>query len=115
MLLIIGGDGSALMTGDLSDASPLNDIPDVDILKAAHHGADIKGAERLLRAATPGVVAVSVGRNSVNHPSPVFTGRAERLRQTVFRTDESGMLRAALGQGGTVTVTPFLPPSKEES
>ncbi len=115
VLLIVSGDGSALLTGDLSDASLLRDIPDVDILKAAHHGADIKGAELLLRAATPGVVAVSVGRNSAHHPSPAFISRLERLRQSVFRTDESGMLRAMIGQGGAVTVVPFLSPSKEES
>ena len=109
VLLIENGDGSALLAGDLSDASLLGDIPDVDVLKAAHHGADIKGAELLLRAATPGVVAVSVGRNGNSHPSPQFVGRAERLRQAVFRTDERGMLRTSILPGGAVTVTPYLP------
>jgi competence protein ComEC len=115
VLMIENGDGSALLTGDLSDASLLNDIPDVDILKAAHHGADIKGAELLLRAATPGVVAVSVGRNSNNHPSPAFVSRAQRLRQAIFRTDECGMVRASILPGGAVAVTPFLALSKEAS
>jgi len=112
VLLIESADGSALLTGDIEDASLLCDIPDADILKAAHHGADISGAEFLLRAASPGVVAVSVGRNGHNHPSAVFLSRAARLGQAVFRTDQCGMIRASLGPGGAVTISPFL--SKEE-
>ena len=114
VLLIESGDGSALLTGDLSDATLLDDIPDADILKAAHHGADIKGAELMLRAAAPGVLAIPVGRNSSHHPSQAFVERAERLGQAVFRTDECGMLRAFIGPGGMVTVSTFLSPSKEE-
>ena len=114
VLEILSSDGSALLTGDLSDVSELSYMPDVDILKAPHHGADIKGAEFLLRAATPGVVAVSVGGNSIGHPAPAFLERTARLRQQVFRTDQCGMVRAALAPGGTVAVTPFLSPSKEE-
>ena len=114
VLLITGPDGSALMAGDLSDVSLLTDVPDVDILKAPHHGADVKGAEFLLRAATPGVALISVGRNGYGHPSPALLERVERLQAKLYRTDISGMVRARLEPGGMVAVTPFLPSLKEK-
>lgn len=109
VLYITFGDGSALLTADLSDFSSLPDIPDVDLVKAPHHGADVKGAELLLRAATPGVVAVSASRASIGHPSGAFLERVSRLGLRAFRTDQSGMVRASIEPGGAVSVTTFIP------
>jgi len=113
VLKISSKDGSALMAGDLPDAALLPDVPDADILKAAHHGADMKGAEFLLSAASPGVVAVSVGANGDGHPSAAFLERASRLGEKVFRTDQCGMVRASLEPGGQVSVATFLNPKEE--
>lgn len=114
VLLLSCRDASALLTGDLSDLSQLHEIPDADFLKVPHHGADVKGAEILLRAASPGAVLISVGRNSAGHPSGAFLERTQRLRERVFRTDQCGMVRASLEAGGAVAVTTFLHPVKEE-
>jgi competence protein ComEC len=113
VLEISSQDGSALLAGDLPDTALLSDVPDVDILKAAHHGADMEGAELLLSAASPGVVAVSVGANGDGHPSEAFLERAARLGVQVFRTDQCGMVRASLEPGGQVSVATFLSPKEE--
>jgi competence protein ComEC len=110
VLLISMGDASALLTGDLPAAALLPDVPDVDLLKAPHHGADIADAEFLLRAASPTVVAVSASGRG--HPSEALLKRAERLGIPVFATSDSGMVRVNVAQGGAALVTPFI--SKEE-
>ncbi len=112
VLLITSGDASALLTGDLSDASLLPDIPDVDIFKAPHHGAFIKGAELLLRASSPGVVAVSAG-GAAGHPSEAALERIRALGGAAYRTDQCGMVRVRVQQGGWVQVSPFIPFEEE--
>ncbi len=113
VLFVTSGGASALMTGDLPDASKLPDIPDVDLLKAPHHGAFVKGTELVMRAASPGVLAVSVAQNSVGHPSAQLLDSAARLGALVFRTDQGGMVRAEVEPDGAVTIRTFLDAEKE--
>jgi len=112
VLLITSGDASALLTGDLTDATLLPDIPDVDLVKAPHHGAFIKGAEFLLRASTPGVVAVSAG-GGAGHPSEALMERIRSLGGAAYRTDRHGMVRARVLEGGAVAVSPFISVEEE--
>lgn len=107
VLLVTMGGASALLTGDLPAAALLPDIPEVDLLKAPHHGADISGAEFLLRAASPNVVAIPA--NGRSHPSRALLERAERLDIPVFSTDRSGMVRVSVSEDGAALVTPFIP------
>ncbi len=109
VLLVSMGGASALLTGDLPAGTLLPDIPDVDLLKAPHHGADIPDAEFLLRAASPTVVAIPAGSGGMDHPSKAFLERARRLGIPVFTTNESGRLRVNVEQDGAAVVTPFIP------
>lgn len=69
------------------------DIPDVDILVAGHHGAESSTCEELLQAVRPEIVCISVGEdNSYGHPAPALLQRLAAYGCAVYRTDESGTI-----------------------
>ncbi|MBP3395671.1 MAG: MBL fold metallo-hydrolase [Clostridia bacterium] len=77
---------------------------DCDFLKVGHHGSDTGTTAAFLAAATPGIAAISCGRdNDYGFP---HTGVLERLAAAgaaVYRTDEAGTLHFA-SDGHTVYV-----------
>lgn len=69
-----------------------HDLLDVDVLKAGHHGSKTSTSAEFLAAASPGVVAISVGEdNTYGHPHPDVLGRLTSL--AVARTDLAGTIR----------------------
>lgn len=86
-----------LLTADAeSDVTLPLDLPDIDVLKVAHHGSADPGLSRLLERTRPEAAVIEVGRhNSYGHPAP-STLRALRSLPRVYRTDRNG----------TVTITP---------
>lgn len=110
---IVGSEGSALFTGDLEDAIAIERIPDTDILKAAHHGADIRAAELLLRASSPGVVVISAGRSGSAYSSRRFIERASKNGAQIYQTHLHGMLRAWFDESGATAISPFRSPKED--
>lgn len=65
---------------------------DVDVLKAGHHGSKTSTSQALLDAASPSLVAISVGaKNRYGHPHPTVLARLKDIR--TLRTDQSGSIR----------------------
>jgi competence protein ComEC len=61
------------------------------VLVVGHHGSELATSESWLRAVSPGVAAISVGRrNTYGHPSKEVLLLLKRLKVKVYRTDISG-------------------------
>ena len=88
---------SALLTADAESEVTLPlDVPDVDVLKVAHHGSDDPGLAELVERTTPRTALIPVGRNAYGHPTPE-TLTALEVVPDVRRTDRDGTVRVPLG------------------
>ena len=93
MLLELRSHGrSILFTGDLTQKAEPAIIPDVDILKVAHHGSKKGTSDALLEMATPNIAIISVGENNYGHPSDDVIERILASGSALYRTDESGAI-----------------------
>lgn len=86
-----------LITGDRSSFGERmllkeNDLPQVDLLIAGHHGSKTSTSEELLAAVQPVTVVISVGENSYGHPADAVLERLEEYGCTVYRTDINGTI-----------------------
>ena len=76
------------------------ELPDVDVLKIAHHGSDDPGLPALLARTKPEVAAIEVGReNTYGHPTP-DTLAALKVVPTMLRTDNDGTSRVRVTASG---------------
>lgn len=107
-VLVEFGDFKAILTGD-SEWPELEHflglgVPEVTVLKAAHHGSYNGVTPAWLAATGPEIVVISVGAgNSYGHPHP----QALNLYQaaaTVYRTDVHGTVVIRGAKDGTVEV-----------
>lgn len=72
-----------------------------DVLKVGHHGSKYSSAEDFLRAVSPDVALISVGkRNTYGHPTTQTLSRLQTVGAEVLRTDELGTV--VLHSGGYV-------------
>jgi len=104
-VLLQVGKFQALLTGD-SEVDELNAwlkagvIPDVDVLKAAHHGAR-NGVTGWIQASTPEVVVISVGAgNSYGHPEESALRYYRSGGRRVLRTDQDGSVGVCVEPDG---------------
>ena len=97
------GDTDLLITGD----SPLSierklvkqeDLSDIEILVAGHHGSRYACAEELLHEAGGQLAVISVGYNTYGHPSEETLERLEENGYTVLRTDQNKTVELAVGE-----------------
>lgn len=84
-----------LVTGDMNLEAEnrllsRQELPDVDVLVAGHHGSKYASGERLLTAVSPEVVLISVGENTYGHPTQETLDRIAASGALVFRTDLDG-------------------------
>ena len=99
----------ALLTGD-AEVEELNHfvrlgVPDVDVLKAAHHGARDAVTPAWLSATRPEVVVISCGRdNPYGHPGPWALRYYETAAAQVYRTDLDGEVVVMIGEEGRYSV-----------
>lgn len=105
-VLVERGRFKALLTGD-SEVDELNAwlesgiIPDLDLLKAAHHGARDAVTPGWLQRTRPEVVVISVGRdNPYGHPHPWAMRYYLAGNRTVYRTDMDGTVVIAVDRHG---------------
>ena len=105
-VLVERGTFRALLTGD-SETEELNAwmdaglIPDVDVLKAAHHGARNGVTPGWLDRTKPEVVVISVGAdNSYGHPDPWAMRYYQTHGRKVYRTDRDGTVTVTVDRRG---------------
>ncbi|MFQ5809284.1 MAG: ComEC/Rec2 family competence protein [Armatimonadota bacterium] len=103
------GEFRALLTGD-SEVEELNyfltrGVPQVTVLKAAHHGSRDAVTPAWLSATKPEVVVISVGRNNeYGHPHPWALRYYEATAKEIFRTDLHGDVTILGNRDGTYEV-----------
>ncbi len=108
-ILLEYGEFRALFTGD-SEREELAHfiqlgVPQVTLLKAAHHGARNGVNIGWIQATRPEVVVVSVGRgNAWGHPDPIALQYYARSAKAVFRTDLNGAVRITSRLDGSWSV-----------
>ncbi len=94
-LVVRFGDFEAFLSGDsekgeLTWWTDRGAIPDVELLKAPHHGGDNGVTDAFLGAARPEVVVMSVGPNSYGHPGTGALAAYAAAGARVERTDRAG-------------------------
>ena len=100
-VLAWAGEYAALLTGDLSGESEQRllaheQLPEVEVLLAGHHGAADSTTQALLETVRPEIAVVSCGLGNVyGHPDQGTLERLDRMGTEIYRTDLQG----------TVTVT----------
>jgi len=109
-VLVERGRFRALLTGD-SEQDELNAwmrarmIPDVDVLKAAHHGARNGLTPGWLQVTKPEVVVISVGANNAyGHPDPWALRYYATHNRAVYRTDLDGTVIVSVDSTGCYSV-----------
>jgi len=110
-LLIEYGNFRALYTGD-SETKELAHwlarglIPQVAVVKAAHHGSRNGVTSQWIRTTSPRIVLISVGaRNSYGHPSSATVRMWQKAGAQVYRTDLMGEITVTASRDGTFHVT----------
>jgi competence protein ComEC len=107
VILASYGDIDVLLTADAE--SPVTgrlELPEVELLKVAHHGSSDDGLPALLHRLDPSVAVISVGdRNDYGHPAPsTLAALAGVPGLRVYRTDRQGTIVAESADGHTLTV-----------
>lgn len=96
-----------LSLGDLPATVELNEVPQCDLIKVAHHGSRYATSARLIEEAAPETAIVSVGRNSYGHPHDRVLNDLREHGAQVYRTDEAGCLSVYVIKDG-YRVKPFI-------
>lgn len=84
-----------LMTGDI-DAKierrliTSGTLPEVEVLKVAHHGSKYSTGAEFLDAVSPELAVIEVGKNSFGHPTKETLDRLNRAKVQTKRTDQAG-------------------------
>lgn len=89
------GDFDALITGDMNAVVEgrlikYNDLPDIELLFAGHHGSKSSTSEALLLATAPDSAVISCGYNAYGHPSWETLERLGAAGCDIYRTDLMG-------------------------
>ncbi len=89
----------ALYTGDIGAnietemVARYGKLLDVDVLKVGHHGSRFSSSESFLRATSPALAVIEVGKNTYGHPTKQAIGRLTASGAKVLRTDEQGIIK----------------------
>ena len=76
-------------------------LPQVDLLKVAHHGSRTSSTQAFLDAVRPRVAVASAGLgNPYGHPAPATIQRLRGSAGQTFRTDLDGTVEVRLDEGG---------------
>ncbi len=85
----------ALYTGDIEKEGEWvlhgKDII-ADVIKVPHHGSNSSSTEEFIKAVSPKVSIISVGKNTFGHPSKDVISRLEMSSQAIYRTDINGAI-----------------------
>jgi competence protein ComEC len=96
-IVLLGSFGAErfLLAGDIEEEiDPIligRGLPNVELLKVAHHGSRTSSTDAFLGAVRPRIGVVSVGaKNPYGHPAPATIDRLLRHGIAVYRTDQNG-------------------------
>lgn len=99
VLHIVHGESSILLSGDAEKdveervLAMNRNIPDVQVMKAAHHGSDTSNSEEFISSLDPELVLVSCGAdNKYGHPHTIFQRTLSKLKIPFLRTDQDGTI-----------------------
>ena len=91
----IGGNAEKILTREMSADRPYT------LLKCAHHGSKTSSSDEFLDKTSPAVTVISVGKgNSYGLPADETLKRLKDRNIRIYRTDESGMIRARIKKAG---------------
>lgn len=105
------GNTEMLFSGDMEQnleryLLALGPLPDIEVLKAGHHGSRTSSSEALLTATRPEYALISVGAgNTYGHPHEEILARFLERGIAIFRTDTQGSI-VAESDGRIMTVHP---------
>ena len=85
--LLITGDANTFVESLLIK---YNDLPDIEVLVAGHHGSHNSTSELLLDSLRPETCLISVGYNTYGHPSDRTMSRLAQRGIDIYRTDRMG-------------------------
>jgi len=99
--LLSSGKKQFLFTGDIGFSAERKIIPlllslppsSQRILKVPHHGSRYSSSLDFLKAFSPQIAVIEVGRNHYGHPHPDTLQRLQAIGAQVFRTDLNGLIR----------------------
>lgn len=96
-VLAQSGSWEALITGDMPTEAEerllaREDLPDIEVLVAGHHGSKYSTGEALLERTRPEIAVISVGRNNFGHPTQEVLDRLSAIGAETYRTDENGTI-----------------------
>jgi len=108
-LIIQYGSFRALLTGDSQREElrywlAVDSVPQVHVLKVAHHGARNGTTPAWIARTDPGLVVISVGRNGYGHPAREVVAAWCSAGAMVLRTDWSGSITVRADSTGALTV-----------
>jgi competence protein ComEC len=102
---LVFSSNSFIFTGDITQTAEKEIIDkdmgvNSDVLKIAHHGSKTSSSEEFLKAVSPDVAVISVGKdNSYGHPTPEVLENLNKYGIKVLRTDELGDIKI-ISDGG---------------
>lgn len=68
-----------------------------DILKVGHHGSRFSSGLNFLKAVSPALAVIEVGKNSYGHPTRDALNRIAAVHAQIFRTDKNGTIKVEAG------------------
>jgi len=80
-------------------------IPQVHVVKVAHHGSWNGTTAEWVAATQPAVAVISVGKNGYGHPSPQVIAQWQDAGARVYRTDYDGSVLILANDDGSFVVT----------
>lgn len=98
---------SILITGDISEEGEKmllkryrnTNILKSDILKVPHHGSRYSSSDAFIKAVSPKVAIIGVGKNNYGHPSNVVIEKYREKGIMIFRTDLHGAIGICIEKG----------------
>lgn len=109
------GEFSALFTGDIGFETEkrllyANAELSCNLLKVAHHGSKYSTEKSFIRAVSPNIAVISVGKNRYGHPSPDVLKILADEECLVYQTfDRGGILVEAWKKEGRMRITTVVP------
>jgi competence protein ComEC len=97
-----GTDFDAFVAGDMDSTTELRllyyaELPDIELLYAAHHGSKYSSGERFLNKVKAEIAIISVGEyNNFGHPTAEAIERLATSGARIWRTDVSGKVVVAV-------------------
>ena len=106
---------SILFTGDVEEMAEkrivelYGDKLKADIIKVAHHGSKTSSIEELIKAVSPRIAIIGVGKNNkFGHPNEEVIDRLKKNDTKIYRTDEMGEILLQIKRNGKISIDSYI-------